>query len=259
MEQEILPGLANQLSLNPGDFAAVKLSWIPGRGLNYVLIEPRLLRDCGGMFGVPKHYYSFRVHHEDGCPTTNHLFLPSPSENADDFRWDLFPGPPESPEYRSLLGHVIAFAGHSLVTAKDLPSLIRAVLHAHLGEVVLSSLLYLPDGLTFHRGYYNMCQKNYQHRDLSIGNVLMVDEPVKSEPFDIPDPQNEVQEEILCVCKELKIDNQCTGFVIDGDMAVDWNTYFDEEHAGTKSVRILDFLTVTFEIDPLIGYCRIHV
>ncbi|KIK53212.1 hypothetical protein GYMLUDRAFT_207582 [Collybiopsis luxurians FD-317 M1] len=216
VEQEIVWAPPNQLRLDTGDFAAVKLSWIPGRGLNYVLIEPRLLRDCGGMFGVPKHFYSFRAHHQNGCPTTNHLLLPSPSENPDDFRWNLFRELPENPEYRSLLGHVIAFAGHSLVSAKDLPSLIRAVLHAHLG-------------------YYNMCQKNYQHRDLSIGNVLMVDEPVKSKPFDIPDPKNQVQEEILRVCKELKIDDQCTGFVIDGDMAVDWNTYFNEEHVGTKS------------------------
>ncbi|KIK64279.1 hypothetical protein GYMLUDRAFT_410597 [Collybiopsis luxurians FD-317 M1] len=216
VEQEIVWAPPNQLRLDAGDFAAVKLSWIPGRGLNYVLIEPRLLRDCGGMFGVPKHFYSFRAHHQNGCPTTNHLLLPSPSENPDDFRWNLFRELPENPEYRSLLGHVIAFAGHSLVSAKDLPSLIRAVLHAHLG-------------------YYNMCQKNYQHRDLSIGNVLMVDEPVKSEPFNIPNPKNEVQEEILRVCKELKIDDQCTGFVIDGDMAVDWNTYFTEEHVGTKS------------------------
>ncbi|KAJ3990712.1 hypothetical protein F5050DRAFT_103123, partial [Lentinula boryana] len=79
-----------------------------------------------------------------------------------------------------------------------------------------------------------MCAKKYQHRDLSIGNVLMVDEPIKTEPFDIPEP-DETQREILELCKILNINDQCTGFVIDGDMAVTWNSYFTEEHLGTKS------------------------
>ncbi|KAJ3995066.1 hypothetical protein F5050DRAFT_1713202 [Lentinula boryana] len=105
--------------------------------------------------------------------------------------------------------------GHSLVSAKDLPSLVLAVLHAHTG-------------------YYNMCQNDYQHRDLSIGNVLMVDEPIKTERFDIPNP-NETQREILELCRKLDINDQCTGFVIDGDMAVTWKSYFTEEHLGTKS------------------------
>ncbi|KAJ3994816.1 hypothetical protein F5050DRAFT_1809260 [Lentinula boryana] len=141
--------------------------------------------------------------------------VPALSDKLEDFWWKLWDETSEPPERRSLLGHAIGFVGHSLVSAKDLHSLVLAVVHAHTG-------------------YYNMCVKNYQHRDLSIGNVLMVDEPIKTERFDIPNP-NETQREILDLCRELGIDDQCTGFVIDGDMAVTWDSYFTEEHVGTKS------------------------
>ncbi|KAJ3994761.1 hypothetical protein F5050DRAFT_1574973, partial [Lentinula boryana] len=192
-----------------------KFCWVPGRGPNNSFIEPRLLSECSGKFGVPKHLYSFRAHHKAGCPTTNHLFLPAASDDLESSRWTIWGKTSEAPEQRSLLGHTLGFVGHSLVSAKDLGSLVLAVVHAHAG-------------------YYNMCAKKYQHRDLSIGNVLMVDEPIKTEPFDIP-TSNPTQREILELCKILDINDHCTGFVIDGDMAVTWNSYFTEEHLGTKS------------------------
>ncbi|KAF5374056.1 hypothetical protein D9757_010723 [Collybiopsis confluens] len=207
--------------LKPGDYAVLKLSWIPGRGLGHKPIEPELLANCGGMFGVPRHYYSFLAHHQDDCPTTNHLFLPSDTDQTT--RWDLFDAdvsPDNIPEYRSLLGHVISHAGHSLESAPDFRSLLLALVHAHLG-------------------YHNMCQKGYQHRDISIGNVLMVDEPIESAHFHIDTPDDasdrDVRVNILSLCKDLNISNQCTGFVIDGDMAVNWETYFKESHTGDKS------------------------
>ncbi|KAF9072254.1 hypothetical protein BDP27DRAFT_1418171 [Rhodocollybia butyracea] len=194
----------------------VKYSWSHFVGSKNILIEGPLLRDCGGMFGIPKHLYSFRVHHQSNYPSTNHLYLPPPDSDMNGFRWSLFQNmKEEEPDYRSLLNHVMAFAGHSLVSAKDFPSLIRAILHAHLG-------------------YYNICQQGYQHRDLSIGNVLMVDEPIKSDPFDILNP-DEIQGKILQLVQNLQIGNDCTGFVIDEDMATNWNTYFGESHKGTQS------------------------
>ncbi|KAF5346099.1 hypothetical protein D9757_014020 [Collybiopsis confluens] len=207
--------------LKPGDYAVLKLSWIAGRGLDHKPVEPELLENCGGMFGVPRHYYSFLAHHQDDCPTTNHLFLPSETDQT--ARWNLFGAKVSSekiPEVRSLLGHVISHAGHSLVSAPDFRSLLLALVHAHLG-------------------YYNMCQKGYQHRDISIGNVLMVDEPIESAHFHIDTPgdasDRDVRVNILSLCKDLNISNQCTGFVIDGDMAVNWKTYFEESHTGGKS------------------------
>ncbi|KAF5346101.1 hypothetical protein D9757_014022 [Collybiopsis confluens] len=207
--------------LKPGDHAVLKLSWIPGRGLEHKPVEPDLLEKCGGMFGVPRHYYSFLAHHKDDCPTTNHLFLPSDTDQT--ARWNLFGANVSSdkiPEARSLLGHVISHAGHSLVSAPDFRSLLFALVHAHLG-------------------YYNMCQKGFQHRDISIGNVLMVDNPIESARFHIDTlggaSDRDVLLNILSLCKDLNISNQCTGFVIDGDMAVNWETYFKESHTGDKS------------------------
>ncbi|KAJ3792813.1 hypothetical protein GGU11DRAFT_812332 [Lentinula aff. detonsa] len=234
------------LELKRGDSAVLKLCWVPDRVPCNLLMEPRLLRDCSGMFGVPKHLYSFRAHHKASCQTTNHLFLPSPAVNFETFRWDLWGKTnwePDSlashsdsstkskrePEYLSLLGHVTEFVGHSLESAKDLRSLVRAVLHAHLG-------------------YYNMIQKNYQHCDLSIGNVRMVDEPIKTERFDIPNP-NETQREILDLCRNLGINDHCNGFVIDGDLAVDWDRHFTEENLGTKS-GTSEFMS-SMLLDPL--------
>ncbi|KAJ3982359.1 hypothetical protein F5890DRAFT_1530154 [Lentinula detonsa] len=205
---------SDPLRLAGGNSAVIKLCWVPGRGPNNVFIEPLLLSDCSGMFGVPKHLYSFRAYHKAGCPTTNHLFLPA-FNKLKSSRWTLWDETSELPEQRSLLGHAIEFVGHSLVSAKDLRSLVLAVVHAHTG-------------------YYNMCQNDYQHRDLSIGNVLMVDEPIKTRRFDIHKP-NETQREILELCRKLDINDQCTGFVIDGDMEVTWKSYFTEEHVGTKS------------------------
>ncbi|KAF5379960.1 hypothetical protein D9757_010237 [Collybiopsis confluens] len=203
--------------LKPGDYAVLKMSWNPARGPDHKPVEPKLLKQCSGMFGVPHHYYSFLAHHQDSYPTTNHLFLPSGVTDKN-LHWNVFRAKADSvnnPDRRSLLGHVIAHAGHSLVTAKDFPSLMCAIVHAHLG-------------------YYNMCQKNFQHRDISIGNVLMVDEPIKTKPFQIARP-NETQKEILDLCKKLNISDNCVGFVIDGDMAVDWTSYFDESHTAGKS------------------------
>ncbi|KAF5374079.1 hypothetical protein D9757_010719 [Collybiopsis confluens] len=206
--------------LKPGDYVVLKLSWIPGRGLGHKSVEPDLLKNCGGMFGVPRHYYSFLAHHKDDCPTTNHLFLPSDTDQT--ARWNLFGANVSSdkiPEARSLLGHVISHAGHSLVSAPDFRSLLLALVHAHLG-------------------YYNMCQKGFQHRDISIGNVLMVNKPIESAHFHI-DTSNardrDVRVNILSLCTDLNISNQCTGFLIDGDMAVNWETYFKESHTGDKS------------------------
>ncbi|KAE9395581.1 hypothetical protein BT96DRAFT_142343 [Gymnopus androsaceus JB14] len=143
--------------------------------------------------------------------------LSTSTDKAKEYHWNVFHVDVHSPpEYRTLLGHVISFVGISLVSALDPSSLVRAVVHAHLG-------------------YYNMCQKNYQHRDISIGNVLMVEQGIKCEPFTIKNP-NETQTEILEVCRQLGIFGQdAMAFVIDGDMAIDWRTYFGEKHDGSNS------------------------
>ncbi|KAJ3721847.1 hypothetical protein C8R42DRAFT_62940 [Lentinula raphanica] len=209
-------------SLERSDFnnAVMKLCWTPDRGPEYGPIESDFLqRDCSNMFRVPKHLYSFQAYHDIGSPTTNHLFLSPPSDDLEQYRWHVLGKPIiEEPHRRSLLGHIMSYTGHSLLnaSARDFPSLIRAILHALIG-------------------YYDMCQKNHQHCDLSIDNVLMVDERVTTQPFRIENP-NPIQQEILNLCKTFgPISDQCYGFVIDGDMAVHWDTYFEDEDVGTKT------------------------
>ncbi|KAF5365811.1 hypothetical protein D9757_012670 [Collybiopsis confluens] len=144
--------------LKVGDCAVLKLSWIPGRGPHHQPGEPELLETCGGMFGVPHHYYSFLAYHKTNCPTPNHLFLPSdPSDTDQNLHWNVFKRLLAALWYQQKIFHPWSVA----------------IAHAQLG-------------------YYKMCQKGFQHRDISIGNVLIVDEPIETQPFQITDP-NEIQ------------------------------------------------------------------
>lgn len=105
-----------------------------------------------------------------------------------------------------------------------------------------------------------MCQSDYQHRDISIGNLVMLDKAVKTLKFkfdrltntensewaDVEEALGEIGmdctvdtvalfEELL---NELEISDMCMGFVIDGDMAIDWKTYFLSPHDGSRSVSL---------------------
>jgi hypothetical protein len=87
-------------------------------------------------------------------------------------------------------------------------------------------------------GYYNMIQRSYQHRDVSIWNVLTPNQLSECDiAFTIEQP-NAVQKEILQLCKDLSVEKQHAAILIDADMAIDWNTYFDRAHGGTKSVSV---------------------
>ena len=107
-------------------------------------------------------------------------------------------------------------------------------------------------------GWFNMIQKGYQHRDLSIGNIVMMDKAVKTEPFEIIEKQEEDatvegitkmlekleiqpsaawERSLDATLQSLRITDQCRGFVIDGDMAIKMADYFDKKHDGSRSVR----------------------
>ena len=109
-------------------------------------------------------------------------------------------------------------------------------------------------------GWFNLIQKGYLHRDISIGNVVMVDDAVTTQAFGIlkNEGQNVTVEGIAEALQALKIDSstkatledrlkdalcdlgitdKCHGFVIDGDMAIKIADYFNKEHSGSHSVR----------------------
>lgn len=108
-----------------------------------------------------------------------------------------------------------------------------------------------------------MCQMDFHHRDISLGNVLMLDKAVKTLKFkvqryeaDLLPLKDESKDELVTLLLEqmsmdrtsdialeveqllgdLGISDMCTGFVIDGDMAVDWKTYFTSRHYGSTAV-----------------------
>lgn len=107
----------------------VKCSWVSPASES---VESDLLRDCSGLFGTPKHYYSFLALHGSDSPATNYLFLPDDTE-IESCYWSLFHLDPQLPDRRGLWVYVSSFAGHSLVTALSPKALIHAVLHACLG------------------------------------------------------------------------------------------------------------------------------
>lgn len=105
--------------------------------------------------------------------------------------------------------------------------------------------------------------KGLKHRDISIGNVVVMEEGVRMPKFkvlrcDEDDPTKVMPEDVVEVLAKLSIggpknaetqleddieklgiSDVCTGFVIDGDMAIHWNTYFDSTHRGSRSVSSL--------------------
>ena len=108
-------------------------------------------------------------------------------------------------------------------------------------------------------GWFNLIQKGYLHRDISIGNLVMIEDSVTTENFRILKKEDRMTtvENITKSLQELKIDsdskstwekkltatlhdlnitNKCRGFVIDGDMAIKLDDYFNREHPGSRSV-----------------------
>ena len=90
------------------------------------------------------------------------------------------------------------------------------------------------------------------HRDISIGNVLMTTKPVKQREFEVPEElyeqlssmaDQELVGEIRTLCErvkelvvKLRISDECTGFVTDGDLAIPWKDCFTEENKKAKRV-----------------------
>ena len=127
VEQNIIGSSSNLSFASPG--MVVKCSWVSPTTKS---VESDLLRDCSGLYGTPKHYYSFLACHGNGSPATNHFFLPDDNEKESCY-WNLFRKDARPPERRGLWVYISAFTGHSLVTASSSKKLIHAVFHACLG------------------------------------------------------------------------------------------------------------------------------
>ncbi|KAJ7639181.1 hypothetical protein FB45DRAFT_1055342 [Roridomyces roridus] len=205
--------------------AILKASWVQN---NAEGLEMEVLNKCAGLFGCPRPHYSFLPIDDSETPTTNHLFLPTPEEAADEARlsalhWNDWmaetPSPP-APQLSSLFVHITSLVGSSLTLSPDPLSLMMAILHAMLG-------------------WLSMFQAGFLHRDISIGNILglpqgfvmeesfVVDysllgeiQPiiVNTEHYDVEGQAARLKELIA----KLGVGANAHAFVIDADMATRW-------------------------------------
>lgn len=118
-------------------------------------------------------------------------------------------------------------------------------------------------------GWYNMCQRGYLHRDISIRNVLMSGTDYEAGPMKLyPDgseSNNILRDRLDRVLKKLKIHDRCKGGMIDADFGIDWNLYFGYAHVETRSVSLHGarneclLLTAFTFISGLSGNTAVHV
>ena len=98
-------------------------------------------------------------------------------------------------------------------------------------------------------GWLSMLRNGFLHRDVSIGNTLMLDPPVEPSAQPIEDllARLTLQDggDLTKCFDRLKdaigkdnLTDKCHGFVIDGDMAARLDGYFKSPHTGERSVSI---------------------
>ena len=111
-------------------------------------------------------------------------------------------------------------------------------------------------------------------RDISIGNVLMVEKPVKRKVFKIPEEflvhlssleDKSLVAKILELCKQVEelvaklgISDQCIGFITDGDLAISWKDCFSKGNQENKLVGHFQAVFYAVLMQP-IGCAWIHV
>ena len=228
----------------------VKTSW-PGtdRRSN----EADMYRDSAGRFGTIPHVCSYEGAGRHRVVISNNLLVPQ--AQGDDlvrYHWPIFDSePPRKPEIRILKFSVFSVKGKSLVEAKSPRQLSRSWAHSLLGMFIGTPPT--PSNLFVHTaGWLSLYLSGHLHRDVSLGNTLMTDEPVGMKKFEIPKEFRDHLESLqnkeavgrineLCsrveqLVAQLGISDQCTGFVTDGDLAIPWRDYWNNECRAAKLV-----------------------
>jgi hypothetical protein len=89
----------------------------------------------------------------------------------------------------------------------------------------------------------NLIEQGFQHRDISIGNVLwLLQDQVSVRHFSGRRQRSSARWRLKMQLKQSDVNEHCRGFVIDGDMAIEFKSYFTEAHEGSRSVRCQPFL-----------------
>ncbi|KAJ7727931.1 hypothetical protein B0H16DRAFT_1470743 [Mycena metata] len=205
MEWSLPAGLTNGSQPNMQDVegrdVVLKASWQTESAKD---TEKSMYMAGAGAFGTAVVLYSYEATHPTGEPVSNCLLVPTPESSYD---------------------------------------ICIGIAHALLGWL----------------SYY---QSGWMHRDISIGNVLLtLGEPIAYKPFKFEDKilealwppasvdgttialdgmdiatespsqtSAQIAKDISALIGKLEIGSKCTAFVTDGDLAVQWATYFDDEH-----------------------------
>jgi hypothetical protein len=109
-----------------------KCSWVRK---SHISIESKMLKICGGMFGVMSYYHASIVHHKKGVAVTNHLLL----KTAMVWRISQQTESNLIPDFCMLIQQFSQFTGHSLVTVSHPHNLFVAIAHAALGVYIYVS------------------------------------------------------------------------------------------------------------------------
>ena len=137
-------------------------------------------------------------------------------------------------------------------------------------------LVMATDITAFHMSteWLSMLGMGFLHRDISIGNVLMLKLPVEAEQFEertvekrmeqlhLQDMTPELTKYVNLVekmVKEMDSPNQCRGFVTDGDIAARLEDHFTSCDTGERSVGTPNCVGEPNRCDFHTGNIRVHV
>ncbi|KAK7061342.1 hypothetical protein R3P38DRAFT_2828966 [Favolaschia claudopus] len=194
--------------------------------------ETKMYAAADGAFGTPAVVCSFEGTHPNGSSISDSLLLPTAQDlESGACRYlSIFTRTTVSPipERRTLYITVFDSVGQSLIHAESSYDFCIALVHSLLGWL----------------SYY---QTGFLHRDVSIGNVLLavggsrtsktsfsVECPASSSSNDQGDSVQAYADSIRDLARNLNIKSEFAAFITDGDMAVDWRTYFENNDHKTK-------------------------
>ncbi|KAH7101592.1 hypothetical protein BKA62DRAFT_671980 [Auriculariales sp. MPI-PUGE-AT-0066] len=184
--------------------AVIKLSWLPKDSHER---EGLALRDCTGQFGTPAFIYTL-------CVANNSKFLPNSVDEANP--WSEFKRKYDGPillDLRHLCATISADVGRSLEGCNTPYELARALLDCQLG-------------------WLNILQRDILHRDVSIGNLLLLETLVARSRFEPTLPSvydalvdttaytkfNQAKTDLQATLERLGVGNNCSAIITDLDL-----------------------------------------
>ncbi|KAF8308290.1 uncharacterized protein EI90DRAFT_1861699 [Cantharellus anzutake] len=177
----------------------MKGSWPPRAKKD---VEHNMYQASKGEFGTATLLSSHEPLNSRGCKSTNSYnsyFLPGPNLKFSDFHLkDIGSICPEEPDYRTLAVTLLRDQGCSLEYCDTAWDLCICLAHAMLG-------------------WLSTYQCGYMQRDVSIGNVLKLTQPIKTAPFNI----NKLHEFHDAIMRDNKSVGELSDAVRDKVMALD--------------------------------------